>query len=348
MTPTKRERSQLRRQSEAGHWLIRLREDALSEAEVEAWLAWSADAGNLAELERMQSLHAAVAQNAARPRGTLLPAPARQAARPSRRRFALFAAAAALVLAVGGSLQWLPIFQESGVQPQVFSTGKAVHREISLADGSLAILGAQSRLTVIYGPDSRHVRVDAGEAFFKVKKDAQRRFIVEAGNLSAIAVGTAFDVRRDADRAVVTVAEGVVDVEAQDRSAATAPVAAQVRAYAGERVTLQFEATALTVASVSTTTAGNWRQGQLEFSAEPLSVVIANVNRYLPREIEIADPQIAILIYSGTVQPAYIDEWVLALEAIFPLRAERNGKGGLVLKPLTKAPNPTAVAKETS
>jgi hypothetical protein len=57
---------------------------------------------------------------------------------------------------------------------------------------------------------SRGLARPGGEAFIKVHHDKARPFTVRAGAMSVTAVGTAFDVRREADRVTVTVEEGTI------------------------------------------------------------------------------------------------------------------------------------------
>lgn len=359
MDTTISSRRDLRRRAEAGHWLLRLQEDQFPEEQVEAWLRWSSDAENLAEFDAQQSLYSGLLGNPAvaalehdggrnaRSDSVLglrqehgsreIGSHPRQARRRLPRR--LLAAAASVFLALGtGALLWSSTPGRSLVAAHNYSTGKAIHREIALPDGSHAVLGADSKLSVAYDGQRRRVTVEAGEAYFEVRKDSRRPFVVEARGLSVTAVGTAFDVRTNDDRVVVTVAEGTVDVERQpialqtdDSGSSTQQGPTQVRARSGERVTLVATVPAFTVTTVSPSAASNWRNGSLEFAGEPLHVVIANLNRYLASEITIRDAEVGRLVYSGTVQPARVGEWLQALSEVFPLRIAREENGSLTL-----------------
>jgi transmembrane sensor len=91
-------------------------------------------------------------------------------------------------------------------------TAAAEIRILDLADGSRATLAPETILRVAYTPERRDVILDSGSAFFEVAPDAARPFTVRAGDLTARAVGTAYEVERVAARRTVAVAEGIVAV----------------------------------------------------------------------------------------------------------------------------------------
>ena len=62
------------------------------------------------------------------------------------------------------------------------------------------------------------------------------------------------------------------------------------------------------------------RRHRLEFVNEPLSAVLANVNRYSPQPIQLADPRLGALMFTGTVNTTTIDSWVGALPHVFPVQ----------------------------
>src|SRR6185312_11690286 len=93
---------------------------------------------------------------------------------------------------------------------ETFATRTGEQIQVTLPDGSQVSLGARSKLTVAYTRGARDVRLEAGEAFFAVQKNAARPFRVHVLDGVVTAVGTAFDVRTTNDRVLVAVAEGVV------------------------------------------------------------------------------------------------------------------------------------------
>jgi ferric-dicitrate binding protein FerR (iron transport regulator) len=84
---------------------------------------------------------------------------------------------------------------------------------IRLPDGSTAVLNGQSRLRYVYSTGHRNVFLK-GEAYFTVKHNARRPFIVHTGNVNTKDIGTVFNVNAypDEENILVTVVSGSVAV----------------------------------------------------------------------------------------------------------------------------------------
>jgi transmembrane sensor len=67
-----------------------------------------------------------------------------------------------------------------------------------------------------------------------------------------------------------------------------------------------------------------WRKGQLQYIDEPLAAVIADVNRYTRKKIVLTEPTLRDRLYTGTVYRDRIEDWVKALEEVFPIHAESD------------------------
>ncbi|MFT3965787.1 MAG: FecR domain-containing protein [Sphingobium sp.] len=101
-------------------------------------------------------------------------------------------------------------------------TGTAEIRNITLPDGSTAMLAPDSALQIAYRDGERQVRLLGGEAWFDVRRDPARPFRVISGETRTTVIGTAFDVRLRDDGVRVAVERGHVRVE---RTAGTGMVA---------------------------------------------------------------------------------------------------------------------------
>jgi transmembrane sensor len=196
------------------------------------------------------------------------------------------------------------------------------------------IVAPRTTLAYDFSSSTRVLELSRGEVFFKVRPDKSRPFVVRAGAISATAVGTAFDVSAEADRIVVTVEEGIVDV-------------VDVKAAPGRwRLTPGFGATfsattdSVQVSSVVAATALAWRDGQLDYYNQPLRVVAADVTRYSSRTVEIADPTVGDLKFTGTVFTAEVDDWLEALQSTFPVRVTRQATDHVVLSALASRAAP--------
>jgi transmembrane sensor len=122
------------------------------------------------------------------------------------------ALAAVVVVAVGALLYFRPVLTEAPPEPTPVSS-LALIEQRELPDGSVAVLNRGAIVTEHYSVGTRRVRLERGEAHFKVAKDSARPFLVEIGGVTVRAVGTAFNVRLDPASVEVLVTEGKVDVQ---------------------------------------------------------------------------------------------------------------------------------------
>jgi len=223
-----------------------------------------------------------------------------------------------LVVVAAGYLLW-----NSHVlgRDDTYTTSKAQQRHLQLADGTDVELGAMSELSVHLTPRGRSVEIKEGEAFFQVKHDEARPFVVHAGSWQLTDVGTRFNVRKTHSQVVVAVAEGRVDVARPSGSRT-------MHLVAGDQVTLDAS---VSLANIEPAIAASWQQGQLRFQDEPLSVVLANVNRYSRHEIVAVDPEIGAQRFSGTVFIEHIDGWLTATCKVFALTEEHTADDRILL-----------------
>src|SRR3984893_17167442 len=139
-----------------------------------------------------------------------IPSPAAGRAKPLglRQRKLALSAAAALLLAVGGSLYLA--FDPNG---ESYATPAGGLASVPMPDGSHVTLNTDSQIRIALTDTERRVELGHGEAFFEVSKDPKRPFVVRAGDKRVIAVGTKFSVRREGDDIEIVVTEGKVRVE---------------------------------------------------------------------------------------------------------------------------------------
>jgi transmembrane sensor len=78
------------------------------------------------------------------------------------------------------------------------------------------------------------------------------------------------------------------------------------------------------VEQVNVERATAWQNGQLVFENEPLSSVVARVNRYAQRPIDLADAQTSAFRISGVFRTGDIDGFVSTITHYLPGRAHKN------------------------
>ena len=135
---------------------------------------------------------------------------------------------------------------------------------VPLSDGSKVTLNTDSQIHVELNPTTRRVKLDQGEAFFEVSKDAARPFVVEIADKRVIAVGTQFSVRRDDNDIRVLVTEGRVWIER--RGMATKATQTQLAAGSEAR-TLQTAVLIDQPAPAQVEQLLSWRTGYIIFQA---------------------------------------------------------------------------------
>jgi transmembrane sensor len=250
-----------------------------------------------------------------------IPPPAAGRAKPLglRQRKLALSAAAALLLAVGGSLYFG--FAPNGER---YATPVGGLASVPMPDGSNVTLNTDSLIRIALTDTERRVELGHGEAFFEVSKDPKRPFVVRAGDKRVIAVGTKFSVRREGDDIEIVVTEGKVRVEdgaaRQDsRVGGSADVFLTPGSIArADDAGVLVQRRTLPEAEEHL----SWRTGRLMFRNQGLADVIAEFNRYSARKIVIEDPSIASLKIEGNFRATNVEAFVRLLESGFPVRAE--------------------------
>jgi transmembrane sensor len=307
----------------AADWWVRLREPGTPDETVEQWLAWTGeDERHLAAFERVTELASQLGSLDSISRQGLIKAFARPVAAPHRWMPLAAAAALAVIVVSGSYLAWTRF--ASSAHSQVYASAVAQNRDITLPDGTQVAMGAASTLTTHFSHGQRRVELSNGEAFFQVVHDNSRPFVVAAGDVSVRDIGTAFDVRRTGQRVTIAVTQGRVEIADINQT----PGAGQrgtLEVSAGQLVSYDPDTSSMTIGSIAPERVLAWRDDRLEFIDEPLSVVIANLNRYSTRQLRISDADLDALSYTGTIHTDAIDSWLGALPQVFPLRVSTSG-----------------------
>lgn len=320
----------------AAEWFLRLQDTEVTLDDTIAWQAWLNESPKNAEafarLEEMtQVLRSVPTQLRVSPRELArdrydgsVPLKDWSEPRPSLRRPWMSLGVAAMLAGIAFALFTLPWQRPAS---SIFTTTIGENRNITLADGSTIALGGDTRIEVALSAGVRAIELLKGEALFTVAKDGRRPFKVRVGDATIIALGTAFDVQRDSDRAIVAVTEGRVLVE---------PVAhfLPVSVLQGFRPKLRavhLDAGQQTVAGSAgiedptkvedAAAATAWQTGRLAFRLQPLRYVLEDVNRYARKPIVLEGPGLGSLVITGTVERDNISGWISSLERVFDLEA---------------------------
>jgi transmembrane sensor len=311
----------------AADWWTRLRDPRRNARDDEQWLEWSAgDAERIDAFARIDKLGAQLGALDDEAKRTLVNEFVPASARTAHTRAWAIAASLLIAVAAGGAVLWQR-HRTPGVEVENYATAVAVDHSVALSDGSRVALGGATQLTTRFAKDRRDVSLNAGEAYFQVAHDTTRPFVVNAGEVSIRAVGTAFDVRRTGERVTIAVAEGRVRIASSEGLAnGRFSPAEALEAVAGQQISFDPRASGLTVGTISPGRAASWREHRLEFVNEPLDSVVADINRYSTRPLALADAKLGALVFTGTVDTTALDRWLDALPKILPLRVDTDGE----------------------
>ncbi len=98
----------------------------------------------------------------------------------------------------------------SRVATRMFATRAGERTTVTLADGSTVALNGATRLRIVYAEGQRRAELLAGQAFFDVRHDVARPFVVRAGASETRVLGTAFDLDLTRTQVALAVYRGAV------------------------------------------------------------------------------------------------------------------------------------------
>ena len=226
-------------------------------------------------------------------------------------------AAAAAVVAVIGFVA-APYFEKSPVQS--YSTTVGGRETLALADGSRIELNTDTSVRVEITGERRTVWLDSGEAFFQVRHDAARPFVVRVGDRRITDIGTKFVVRRDESRMKVAVLEGEVELDAVQAGRAPKLLKqGDVAVATGNTVSISRKT------QRTLTNELGWQRGVLVFDNVTLAEAAAEFNRYNRQKIVIADPSAAHITIGATLPQNDVPAFARVAQKIFGLHVERQG-----------------------
>ncbi|PGH37973.1 MAG: hypothetical protein CRN43_18005 [Candidatus Nephrothrix sp. EaCA] len=234
--------------------------------------------------------------------------------------------AAAAVLFLLGSLSWYYFKYGQEVEYAYATTKEADQIKVSLEDGTTVWLNSYSLLKYPkhFGADKREVFLD-GEAYFEVKKESARPFLVHFDKLEVRVLGTTFSVKsfsNESDK-YVTLLTGIVNVKHGKRELKMRPGEETHINQAGEAKKYK--------ANLSVSMA--WREEVFQFQQAPLTEVIVAFKRWYGADIEIPDKKLhrrKVTIRINPREKLYVA--LNALTAAVDLKYKKEGNGFIISK----------------
>ncbi|QTL03288.1 FecR domain-containing protein [Aquabacter sp. L1I39] len=185
-------------------------------------------------------------------------------------------------------------------------TGVAEVRAVQLADGSLLSLGPDSAIAVTLAPSERRITLLEGMIMCNVAKDSARPFVVATVGLTATAVGTRFEVARNAGVSRAAVEEGRVGI-ALDGAATWGTLGA------GDWLSVETGNHSVRRGRGDPAQVGAWRQNLVTADQDTIENVVAQIARWHRGRVLIADPGLASAPVSGLFD---LNDPDAALEAV--------------------------------
>jgi len=179
------------------------------------------------------------------------------------------------------------------VYTEIISAEKQVIKEYLLPDGSVVALNSNSKLVFpqSFTGDTREVTI-YGEAFFNVKPDASKPFIINAGNAQVKVLGTSFNVKAYPENETVEVVVATGKVEVSGKTGSNLNDNSRILLIPGEKgiVTKTGSVTAKMENNNQNYLA--WKTHHFVFNEVALSEVIASLESTYHVDIEVAQPEL--------------------------------------------------------
>jgi transmembrane sensor len=255
-----------------------------------------------------------------------------------RRLFSPARVAAAVALAVIGSVLWQTRYGSETREWREYATDAAQRAVIRLRDGTQISLAPESRVRypADYGVAARDVHLE-GEAYFEVIHDGERPFRVHTRRSVTEDLGTAFVVKAYGDEVAteVVVTQGRVTVRRADTTTVSRD---SVPGTAPGLVLAAGDLGRLDLAGVATIQHGvdvgryvAWTRGMLVFNGTPLGEVVRALERWYNVEVRLADDALASRRLTATFDNEPVTRVLERIALTLALRVEPAG-GSVLLR----------------
>jgi len=208
-----------------------------------------------------------------------------------------------------------------------YATAPGQRSQLTLIDGTLVLLSVDSRLRLPrdYGVHERTVELE-GEAYFVVRHDSSRPFVVRTAHGTTEDLGTQFDVRAyREERLQVVVADGRVALRPTARPGAATPLT-PLTLHPRERGVVDAGGTVTRTRGIPVGEYVSWTRGVLWFHDAPLRTVIAQLGRWYDLDIAMSDSSLAAETLTISFGPQSADEALTALARVLDVRYTRVGR----------------------
>lgn len=188
-----------------------------------------------------------------------------------------------------------------------------------LPDGTLVSLNAGSKLKypVAFQQEDRRVEL-TGEAYFDVKKDQYRPFIVSTSDIAVKVLGTSFNCSayQDDEQIVTALVEGEIEISGKTNGQHKLSVKpGEVAVFSKPERTIGKNKVRLDKYIA-------WKSGKLIFRDDPMTRVLEKLGRWYNVEFRVEDEEILGYEYSATFSGESLDQVLKMLALSAPIHCE--------------------------
>lgn len=207
----------------------------------------------------------------------------------------IWMAAASIILLIAAALLWPRLITEKSDIPAALaygqiSTNKGERKIFTLADGSKVTMNSASVLIypLAFKTGNREVKLQ-GQAFFEIKRDTSRPFIVRTSKLAVQVLGTTFDVSdyKQEEELSVTVRSGKVSVQADLKTG-------KHLLLAGERLVYHTKDGSINRKKVEPVDYISWQKGHYVFEDKTLYYICQQLEKIYDIEFRFQDQSLKL------------------------------------------------------
>ena len=202
---------------------------------------------------------------------------------------------------------------------------------VTLPDGTLVSLNSDTQLSYPkrFGNYTREVTIE-GEAFFEVKPNKKKPFIIHVGNAQIKVLGTSFNVNAYPSAKLMEVIVKTGKVQVINKSNKTKQ-SNELILNQGEKGTLVFSSNALLRTTNENPNFLAWKTHNLIFRATSLGEVISNLEKVYKVNIRLDDPKLNSLLLTAHFNNYSLDVILKVIETTFQMETQKIG-GQYILK----------------
>lgn len=240
-------------------------------------------------------------------------------------------AAAIIVAALLTFSGYESFFKSKGGALVEITSASQILKTVTLPDGTLVSLNSDTRLSYpqTFSGKTREVSFE-GEAFFEVKPDKNKPFIIHAGQAQIKVLGTSFNVSAypQTEQVEVVVETGRVQVSEQMTKTAKTN---ELILTPGDKGTLVYSSHTLHKTTNQNPNYLAWKTRILTFKATSLAEVIGELEKVYKVNIRLADQELGGLMLTAQFNDYSLDFILKVIENTFLIEV-KNENGQYILK----------------